>query len=131
MTTRSKLLARTMFIALSAAAAQPAVAQTPQVIVGAAVKDMAGGDVGTVTATDGIDVTVKTDRYEVRLPASSMAPYQGAFLINLSRDELNAEVSRVLADSTMAPAGELAAAPAVPADLTSGAGTADPGAPPN
>ena len=82
---------------LLAAVGSPASAQVPETAVGSTVKDMVGGVVGIITAVDGADVTVRTDRHEARLPASSMAAHEEGFLIAMSRDQLNNAVERALA----------------------------------
>jgi len=78
------------------AAAQQAPAATA-ITVGMSVKDTNGGDVGTVSQVEPGFVTVKTDKHEVRLPASSFAPHQGSLLFAMTRDQLNAETERALA----------------------------------
>jgi preprotein translocase subunit YajC len=83
------------------AAAQPPAAQAPAAgaaaTVGMAVKDTSGGDVGTVTRVEPGFVVVKTDKHEVRLPAASFTPHEGALLFAMTRDQLNAETERALA----------------------------------
>jgi preprotein translocase subunit YajC len=64
---------------------------------GMAVKDVNGGDVGTVTRVDGQFLIVKTDKHEVRLPATSFTRHEGALLFGMTRDQLNAEVEKSLA----------------------------------
>ncbi len=114
---------RAFWLVLAASVAHPVLAQAPQVAVGAAVKDMVGGEVGTVTSVDGATVIVKTDRHEVQIPASSMAPYNGAFLVNLSREQLNAAAERVLsATRPSLPSQEVARANPVVEGVTTGAG---------
>ena len=80
------------------ALAQPALAQGPS--VGAQVRDTKGGEVGTITKVDGQFVIVKTDRHEVRLPVSSFTAHEGAFLMAMTRDQLNAEVEKTLASAS-------------------------------
>ena len=95
-------------VALFAAAAglQPALAQQPaaqqapaqsSMTVGAKVSDSAGGEVGTVSKVDGQFVILKTDKHEVRLPATSFTAHEGGFLFGMTRDQLNAEVEKTLA----------------------------------
>ena len=48
--------------------------------VGMTVKDTSGGVVGTVTKVEPGFVVVKTDKHEVRLPATSFTPHEGALL---------------------------------------------------
>jgi preprotein translocase subunit YajC len=85
---------------LSLAAAPAAVlAQPPAagIAAGAAVKDTNGGDVGIVLRVDGQFLVVKTDKHEVRLPAASFTPHNGALLFAMTRDQLNAAVEQQLA----------------------------------
>jgi preprotein translocase subunit YajC len=93
-----------ILIAVSLAAASGsgvAFAQAPAagaaIAAGMAVKDTSGGDVGTVARVDGQFIVVKTDKHEVRLPATSFTPHEGALLFGMTRDQLNAEVERSLA----------------------------------
>ena len=76
-------------------AAAPTASTMPT--VGAPVRDMSGGEVGTVTAVEGQTALVKTDRFEIRIPIASMAPNQGAYLIAMSRAELNTAAAEALA----------------------------------
>ncbi|MDB5698241.1 MAG: hypothetical protein JWN69_1045 [Alphaproteobacteria bacterium] len=86
-----------------AAAAVPAAAQTAAagaqatLSVGAKVIDTAGGDVGTVTALEGDNLLVKTDRHEVALPKNSFTPTDKGLLFALTRAQLNAQVDQALA----------------------------------
>jgi preprotein translocase subunit YajC len=93
---------KTIFLAsLGLGLAVPAAAQAPApaaaISVGMAVKDASGGDVGTVSSIDGQFIVVKTDKHEVRLPATSFTPHAGALLFGMTRDQLNAETERSLA----------------------------------
>ena len=92
-----------------------AVGQAPAVTVGAAVKDIAGGAVGTVTAVQGTTATVRTDKHEVSLPIASFTPHNGALLIGMTRAALNAEVEKSLA------AAQAALAPGATVRGTAGA----------
>jgi hypothetical protein len=91
------------------AVAEPSLAQVPEIAVGAVVKDMAGAEVGAVTAINGATVLVRTDRHEIQLPASSMAPHDGAFLIMMSRAQLNAAVDQMLLAAQPSPAQSIGA----------------------
>jgi preprotein translocase subunit YajC len=77
---------------------QPALSQGPS--AGAQVRDTNGGEVGTITKVDGQFVIVKTDKHEVRLPVSSFTAHEGAFLMAMTRDQLNAEVDKTLASAS-------------------------------
>lgn len=93
---------RNIFLAsLALGLAAPAVAQAPAASaamhVGMMVKDTNGGEVGTVTQVEPGFVTVKTDKHEVRLPAASFAPHEGALLFAMTRDQLNAQTEQALA----------------------------------
>ncbi|MBV9930437.1 MAG: hypothetical protein JO013_05790 [Alphaproteobacteria bacterium] len=92
---------RNILIALSlTAAALPgaALAQAPAgIAAGMTVKDTAGGTVGTVARVDGGFVIVKTDKHEVRLPANSFTPHEGALLFGMTQAQLDAEVEKSLA----------------------------------
>lgn len=84
------------FLALSAAAillplAAPALAQSA-LRVGATVTDPQGGTVGTITAVDGANLTLRTDRHEVPLPVSSFTATDSAVLFGMTQADLNAAV---------------------------------------
>lgn len=91
-------------LALATAAAVPAYAQTAapaaaaEAGVGAKVVDTAGGEVGTVTAVQGGNLVVKTDKHEVAIPRSSFTPTDKGLLFALTRDQLNAQVEATLAE---------------------------------
>ena len=80
-------------------AASPASAGQGAMSAGAAVRDTAGGAVGTVVRVDGDHLVVRTDKHEARLPASSFAPKQGGLVIALTRADINARVERAKADA--------------------------------
>lgn len=92
---------RTIMIALAlsaAAVSAPAFSQAPAGIsAGMTVKDTSGGTVGTVARVDSGFVIVKTDKHEVRLPANSFTPHEGALLFGMTQAQLNAEVEKSLA----------------------------------
>lgn len=88
-------------LASAAALSGTAFAQAPSagasIAAGTMVKDTKGGEVGTVVRADGQFIVVKTDKHEVRLPAASFTPHDGALLFGMTRDQLNAEVDKSLA----------------------------------
>lgn len=88
MINKSKLFLTCLALGLAA----PVAAQQ-----GSAVKDTAGGDVGTITRVDGEFYIVKTDKHEVRLPTSSFTKTDAGYLFGLTRDQLNAQVEQALA----------------------------------
>lgn len=79
-----------------------ALAQTAGLTVGRTVTDTNGGEVGTITAVNGDNVTLHTDRHDVALPASSFAVTDDAVLIAVTRDQLNAQVDQMLAQAQQA-----------------------------
>ncbi len=89
-----KTLKRIILPALALGLAVPAAAQ---VAAGTAVKDTSGGTVGTVVKVDGDHYLVKTDRHEVRLPATSFTKVEGGLLFGLTQAQLNAEVDKAKA----------------------------------
>ncbi|MDQ8754671.1 hypothetical protein RCO27_00370 [Sphingosinicella sp. LHD-64] len=89
--------------ALSAALLVPGVASAQAgLAVGRTVTDTSGGEVGTITAVSGDNVTLRTDRHEVALPASSLTATEQAVLIGLTRDQLNAQVDQMMAQQQAA-----------------------------
>jgi hypothetical protein len=85
-------------LALSTALmASPALAQALR--AGATVTDPQGGTVGTITAIDGANVVLRTDRHEVRLPAAAFTATADAVLFGATRDQLNADVDRLQAEA--------------------------------
>ena len=70
--------------------------------VGTAVTDPQGGEVGTIAAVEGDHVVLRTDRHEVRLPASSFTATANGALFGVTRDQLNADVDRMQAQAAQA-----------------------------
>ena len=66
---------------------------------GARVSDPQGGEVGTVTRLDGQFLILKTDKHEARLPVSSFTPHQGGLVMAMTRDQLNAEIDKTIAQA--------------------------------
>jgi preprotein translocase subunit YajC len=78
--------------------ALPAAAQAPAPItVGMQVTDANGGPVGTVTAIQGDNVLVKTDKHEALLAKTSFTPANGKLLFGMTQAQLNAEIEKGLA----------------------------------
>jgi preprotein translocase subunit YajC len=65
-----------------------------QIAAGAGVTDPQGGEVGTVTAVQGDNVVLRTDRHSVALPSASFTAHNGGYLFAMTRDELNAAVDQ-------------------------------------
>lgn len=97
-------MSRRIFLALSAALAalaSPAAAQTG-IRAGATVTDAQGGTVGTIASVDGESVTLRTDRHEVRLGVSSFTVTDDAILFGATREQLNADLDRLAAQTQQA-----------------------------
>jgi preprotein translocase subunit YajC len=94
---------RKTFLASAAAAglflSAPAFAELR---VGATVSDPQGGQVGTITAIEGQNLVLRTDKHEVRLPVASFTATDDAVLFALTRDQLNAQVEQALAQAQQA-----------------------------
>jgi len=81
-------------IAIAApAAAQAQAGFTP----GMQVTDAAGGRVGTVSAINGDNLLIKTDRHEVMLPKTSFTVAEGKLLFGMTQAQLDAEIEKNLA----------------------------------
>jgi preprotein translocase subunit YajC len=81
----------------------PALAQAGAPIsVGMQVTDASGGAVGTVTAINGDNLIVKTDKHEVSLPRTSFTPNEGKLLFGMTQAQLNAEVEKGMAAANAA-----------------------------
>lgn len=95
----ARLLA--MAAALTCAVPGAASAQTPATISpGMQVIDPSGGSVGTVVSVKGDQLTVRTDKHEVLLPATSFTPNEGKLLFALTRDQLNSQTEQALAEAS-------------------------------
>lgn len=95
---------RTLFAAAALSAALiPAAANAQATLsVGRAVTDTSGGAVGTITAIDGDNVVLRTDRHEVRLPANSLTVTESTVLFGETQAELNARVDQMQAQAQQA-----------------------------
>jgi preprotein translocase subunit YajC len=75
----------------------PVLAQAQAAItVGMAVTDANGGAVGTVTAIQGDNIQVKTDKHEALLPKASFAVSEGKAFFGMTQAELNAAIEKTL-----------------------------------
>lgn len=81
--------------------AAPAVAQAA-IGVGMQIADTSGGAVGTVTALQGDNLLVKTDKHEVLLPKASFSVSNGKLLFGMTQAQLDAEIEKSLAASSAA-----------------------------
>jgi hypothetical protein len=70
-------------------------AQAP-ITVGMQVTDAKGGPVGTVTAVQGDNIQVKTDKHEALLPKASFAVSEGKAFFGMTQAELNAAIEKTL-----------------------------------
>lgn len=102
------LLAGTVLLGATAAAAQTTTAPTgaapagaatasapatPQVAVGAAVSDTSGGQVGTVSAVSGGNATIDTGSAKAAVPISSFAQGQSGLIIAMTKAQLEQAVA--------------------------------------
>lgn len=99
MTARTKIILSSFSLAIAAAMAPaaPALAQT-SIGVGAQVKDVSGGTVGTITSVEGDSVILRTDRHDARLAAESFAVTEGGLVLGMTQAELNAEIDKAEGD---------------------------------
>jgi hypothetical protein len=88
-----------MIIASSALAlSAPAFAQAAAPIApGMQIVDTTGASVGTVSAIQGDNVLVKTDKHETLVPKASFTVNNGKLLFGMTQAQLNAEVEKGLA----------------------------------
>ena len=90
-----------MFSALGLALAVPVLPAAAQaqasITVGMQVTDASGGPVGTVTAIQGDNLLVKTDKHEALLAKGSFTPANGKLLFGMTQAQLNAEIEKGLA----------------------------------
>jgi len=81
--------------------AAPAFAQAG-LRVGATVTDQSGGTVGTITAINGPNVTVHTDKYDVPLPATSFTATEDSVLFGMTQAQLDTAYETALAQAQQA-----------------------------
>ncbi|MFL6774823.1 MAG: hypothetical protein ACJ8FN_00350 [Sphingomicrobium sp.] len=86
------------FGALGLAVAAPGAAQS----VGMQIVDTAGAPVGTVTAIQGENVQIKTDKHEALLPKASFTLSNGKLLFGMTQAQLNAKIEESAASSQKA-----------------------------
>lgn len=85
-------------VAMGLAISTPLAAQS----VGMQVVDTAGARVGTVTAIQGANVTIKTDKHEVALPKSSFTASNGKLLFAMTQTQLDSQIEASLAAANAA-----------------------------
>lgn len=86
------------FAVLGIALAAPATAQS----VGMQIIDTAGAPVGTVTAVNGDNIQVKTDKHEALLPKSSVTLNNGKLLFGMTQAQLDSKIEESTAASLKA-----------------------------
>jgi hypothetical protein len=86
------------FAALGLAVAAPVAAQS----VGMQIVDTAGAPVGTVTAIQGDNLQVKTDKHEVLVPKTSFTLNAGKLLFGMTQAQFNAKIEESAAASAKA-----------------------------
>jgi hypothetical protein len=86
------------FTALGLAVAAPAMAQS----VGMQVVDTSGAPVGTVTAIQGDNIQVKTDKHEALLPKASFTVDGSKLLFGLTQAQLDSKIEESAAASQKA-----------------------------
>lgn len=74
----------------------------PTMAVGMQVTDPNDAPVGTITAMQADNLTVKTDKHEVTLPKSSFSPSNGKLVFSMTQAQLDAQVEQSLAASNAA-----------------------------
>lgn len=82
---------------VAAVQAAPVATATTTIAPGTAVVDPAGAAVGTVTSVKGDQLIVKTDKYEVQIPAASFTPDRGKLIFALPQAQLNAQTEQTIA----------------------------------
>ena len=88
--------------ALALPLAAPAFGQQPTLHVGATVTDPQGGAVGTITAINGANLTLHTDRYDIPLPVTSFTATPNTVLFGMTQADLNAAYERAQAAAAQA-----------------------------
>lgn len=91
----------TTFAALGVALAVPAAPASAQ-SVGMQVVDSTGAPVGTVTALQGTNIQIKTDKHEVLLPKSSFTPNNGKLLFGMTQAQLDSKIEEATAAASKA-----------------------------
>jgi len=86
------------FVALGALVAVPALAQS----VGMQVVDASGAPVGTVTAVQGDNIQIKTDKHEALLPKTSFTVDGSKLLFGLTQAQLDSKIEESAAASQKA-----------------------------
>jgi len=87
------IIAASSALALSA----PAFSQAAPITPGMQVVDSTGASVGTVSAVQGDNLLIKTDKHETLVPKASFTPHAGKLLIGLTQAQLNAEIEKTQA----------------------------------
>lgn len=80
-----------------APAGQTTPAPASTIAVGTAITGPQGHPVGTVTAIEGSNAVVRTDKYDVRLPLTSIGKGPNGAVVGVTRDELNAGIEQAMA----------------------------------
>lgn len=86
------------FAAVGVAIAAPAAAQS----VGMQIVDTTGAPVGTVTAIQGDNLQIKTDKHEALLPKASFTLNNGKLLFGLTQAQLDSKIEESAAASQKA-----------------------------
>jgi hypothetical protein len=86
------------FAALGVALAAPAAAQS----VGMQVVDTSGAPVGTVTAIQGDNIQIKTDKHDALLPKSGFTLNNGKLLFGMTQAQLDSKIEEASAASAKA-----------------------------
>lgn len=87
-----------MLSAIGLFAASPALGQAPAgVTVGMQVTDANGQPVGTVSAIQGSNLVIKTDKHEALLPASGFTPANGKLLFGMTQAQLDSQIEQAVA----------------------------------
>lgn len=89
------------FAAIGVALAVPAAPATAQ-SVGMQVVDSSGAPVGTVTAIQGSNIQIKTDKHDVLLPKSSFTPNNGKLLFGMTQAQLDSKIEEASAAAAKA-----------------------------
>lgn len=87
-----------MICAMGLISASPALGQARAgVTVGMQVTDANGGPVGTVSAIQGSNLVIKTDKHEALLPVSGFTPANGKLLFGMTQAQLDAQIEQAVA----------------------------------